>query len=404
MVSYPLADIIRIAFVCKGAHEVLLVRPILVMVLGLLLTTCSEPSPVAFIGATPTPATVGVPTVPTRIAGVLRTDPVPYGVLLSHKGMEITVLETIQWKSGELLYERVTKEGHISGVDTLRAPKAGEGFEWLIVSLRLRTIGDPNDTLAYTPTEFKVTGKSGSVYEFADLPPKKQRRRSPFADESERLIGRRYLDAGEFFGGSEITGDLIVRIAEQDDNFVLIYSPAPHGSRYLSLKPSQAGEGPRGTSVPTAVPTWPMPPLGTGKTNPVDFGIPFTHNNIEVTVLEVGRLAQEGRFFPGLSLRKSPDKGYHYIGVKLHLRNVGDRNDTRTYSKDHFWVTGKLGLVYSRIETLDTGELRFDPGEFFGGGEVTAAIAVEIPSDDDEFVLIYSPPHLGARYYSLSKP
>ena len=58
--------------------------------------------------------------------------------------------------------------------------------------------------------------------------------------------------------------------------------------------------------------------------------------------------------------------------------------------------------MYSEVLSPDSGELQLDRGEFFGGGEITGAIVAQIPSNDDQLVLIYSPPFSAdASYYSL---
>ena len=348
-------------------------------------------------------STISTPTsTPTPIAGALRTNPVPYGYPLSHEAMEIAVLDTFNWNSGELLFESVKREGNITSETRLHAPDAGEGFVWIVIEIQLRNVGNPNQTRIVKSTHFKVAGGSGAIYEVADVPPKKQRKWHSFAERWERHLGERYLDTGEFFGGSELTGHLIARVAEEEDDLVLIYSPGSQGSSYLSLKESAASGTLGGTPSAAPTQTWPLPPLGTGRTNPVLYGTAFAHNDMELTILEVGRLAQEGTFFPGLSLRRAPREGCYYVAIKLRLRNVGDPNESLVYSKDHFWVTGKLGFVYSEVLSPDSGELQLDQGEFFGGGEITGAIVVEIPSDDDQLVLIYSPPFSAdASYYSL---
>ena len=287
--------------------------------------------------STPTPT-------PTPTAGVLRTAPAPYGHSLSHRDVEITILETFVWNSGELLFEEIKTEGNIRSETRLHAPDAGEGFVWLVIEVRLKNVGNPNQTRIFKPTHFEVAGGSGSIYEVADVPPKKQRKWHSFAERWERHLGRRYVDSGEFFGGSEFTAHLIARVAAADDDLVLIYSPGSNDSRYLSLKQSAAGGSPAETPGAVITQTWPLPPLGTGRTNTVPFGASFNHNDMEVTVLEASRLAKEGTFFKGLSLRESPREGYHYVAIKLRLRNVGDPNESRAYSKDHFWVTGGLGL------------------------------------------------------------
>ena len=348
-------------------------------------------------------SSISTPTsTPTPTAGVLRTDPAPYGHSLSHRDVEITVLETFVWNSGELLFEEIKTEGNIRSETRLHAPDAGEGFVWLVIEVRLRNVGSPNQTRIFKPTHFEVAGGSGSIYEVTDVPPKRQRKWHSFAERWERHLGRRYLDSGEFFGGSELTAHLIARVAAEDDDLVLIYSPGSKDPRYLSLKQSSASGSPAETPSAAPTQTWPLPPLGTGRTNPVPYGTAFAHNDMELTILEVGRLAQEGTFFPGLSLRKAPREGYYYVAMKLRLRNVGDPNESRAYSKDHFWVTGKLGFVYSEVLSPDSGELQLDRGEFFGGGEITGAIVAQIPSNDDQLVLIYSPPFSAdASYYSL---
>ena len=276
---------------------------------------------------------------------------------------------------------------------------------WLVIEVQLRNVGNPNQTRIFKPTHFKVAGGSGAIYEVADVPPKKQRKWHSFAERWEKHLGKRYLDSGEFFGGSELTGHLIARVAPEDDDLVLIYSPVSRESRYLSLKQSSNSATPGSTPGAVTTQTWPVPQIGAGRTNPVPYGDSLTHDDMEVTVPEVSRLAKEGTFFSGLSLREAPRKGYHYVAIKLRLRNVGDRNETRTYSKDHFWVTGNLVFVYGEVISPESGEFQLDRGEFFGGGEITGAIAVEIPSVDDQLVLIYSPPFSSnASYYSLEAP
>ena len=393
----------------KGKSEAI-GRSFAVAILGLwlvpLLVACSgfdhddslsESHSLESASASPTYA----PT-PTPAMGSMRTDPVPHGLPLTLQGVEVTVLDTLFWRSGQLLFKRVRRDGNITGETTLRAPDASEGFEWLVVEVRLRNVGDPNRTKIFGPTHFKVAARSGSIYEVADVPPKKQRKPLSFAGRWEWHLGKQYLDSGEFFGESELTGYLISKVAKEDDEFVLIYSPSSADSRYLSLKESAADKTAAKTPIPVANQTWPLPPRGAGRTNPVPYGESFTHDDVEITVLEVNRLSKEGRFFSGLSLREPPLKGYHYVGIKLRLRNVGNENDTRSYSKDHFWITGSLGLVHSDVITPERGEFHLNQGEFFGGGEIIGAIAAQVPSADNQLVLIYSPPFSSdASFYSL---
>ncbi len=383
------------------AYRHILVRIIFAFALGQLLINCSELNQDDPPEKTGVPVPTLAPPTPTPTVGTLRTDPVPYGHPLSYGDLEITVLDIFSWKGGELLFESVKREGHFTSEKRLYAPETKEGFEWLVIEVRVRNVGDPNQTSIFGPAHFKVVGKSESIYEIANVPAKRQREYFSFAERLERHLSKRYLDSGEFFGGSELTGHLIAQVAREDDDFVLIYSSRLQESGYLSLNRSTAGEAPQGVSGIAPSQIWPLPPVGTGRTNPVPYGSSFIHDGMEVTILESRRLAKEGRFFPGLSLEEAR-AGYHYIGIKLRLRNVSDRNETRTYSKDHFWIVGGLGFVYDEVHSAEGSELYLGRGEFFGGGEITGAIGVEIFSDDDQLVLIYAPPSSSdVSYYSV---
>ena len=65
---------------------------------------------------------------------------------------------------------------------------------------------------------FRITGKRGIIYD--DI----------FTPNTDNPLG-----SGDFFGGGEITGDVVREIHKNDGELVLIYSPTFKGSRYLSL-------------------------------------------------------------------------------------------------------------------------------------------------------------------------
>ena len=68
-----------------------------------------------------------------------------------------------------------------------------EGHEWVAVTLRLRNVGSGRDeTDYYNDFEFRITGKRGIIYD--DI----------LSPDTDRPLG-----SGEFFGGGEITGDIV---------------------------------------------------------------------------------------------------------------------------------------------------------------------------------------------------
>ena len=138
-------------------------------------------------------------------AGSSRIEPSPFGQPIVHKGMEVTVLNVIRgWPGGSSFFTPDTDH------------------EWTAVSLRLRNLGPAEKTETYNPIEFRVTGSRGVIYDKLFTP-----------DTSTPLR------SGEFFGGAEITGEIVQQVHKADTKMVLIYSPPFQGSRYLSLEMSQ---------------------------------------------------------------------------------------------------------------------------------------------------------------------
>ncbi len=148
--------------------------------------------------ATPNPTSTPV------ADGKNRTEPVPYGFPVTLSGIEVTVLDVTRgWDSDEF---------------SLSEPD--EGHEWVVVRLRLRNVGDPDKTERYNPLHFRLTGQSGVIYG-VDL----------FAPDTDNTLG-----SGEFFGGAEVIGDVVIQTDDEEGGLVLIYSPPFAGSRYLSLE------------------------------------------------------------------------------------------------------------------------------------------------------------------------
>jgi hypothetical protein len=153
-------------------------------------------SPTSTLTPVPTPAYR-----PDR-AGRSRSDPAPFGLPVVHRNIEITVLRVDRSWSGASLLSSLNPDQ-----------------EWIAISLRLKNLGNPDKTENYNPLYFRVTGARGIIYDKWLTP--------------ETLNP---LKSGEFFGGAELTGDIVQQVHKDDTNLVLIYSQPLLGSRYLSLE------------------------------------------------------------------------------------------------------------------------------------------------------------------------
>ena len=135
--------------------------------------------------------------------GTQPVNPYPAGRSMTHDGIEVTVLEVRRDYPKDVMFF---------------APK--EGHEWVTVTLRLRNTSDSSgSTKHYNAWHFRITGDKGVIYGH-DVTP------------STGAM----LNSGEFFGGSEVTGDIVHQVQTDDTGLVLIYSAPLRGSRYLALE------------------------------------------------------------------------------------------------------------------------------------------------------------------------
>ena len=135
--------------------------------------------------------------------GKSPTNPLAYGVPIVHRGMEVSVLDV--------------KRNHPTP-STFFEPK--EEHEWVTVTLRVRNVdGDRDKAKHYNHLDFRITGRRGLIYD------------NIFAPNTDTPLG-----AGEFFGGGEVTGDVVREVHKDDGELVLIFTQTFHGSRYLSLE------------------------------------------------------------------------------------------------------------------------------------------------------------------------
>jgi hypothetical protein len=147
---------------------------------------------------TPTPAPIGMS----------RISPAPMGqAVVADNRIEITVLglERNAWPK-------------IQQINPFN-PKPKEGMEYIIVTVRVRNLGDPAKTKRVSQLDFRVVGERGVIYE------------PPFG-----LILEKPIDA-ELFGGGVIEGQLGFQVEQGEKGLILIYdSGLDTTARYLSLE------------------------------------------------------------------------------------------------------------------------------------------------------------------------
>lgn len=92
-----------------------------------------------------------------------------------------------------------------------------EGMEYIIVTLRVRNLGDPTETKTVSAFDFRVVGERGVIY------------------DAPLIVVEKELSA-EFFGGGTTEGELGLQVGRGEKSLVLIYdSGLDTTARYLSL-------------------------------------------------------------------------------------------------------------------------------------------------------------------------
>lgn len=132
--------------------------------------------------------------------GTRRTSPLPRGHSIAHDGLELTVLD-VSYSSEENGSYAPLEDNHL----------------WAVVKLRLKAVGDPDKSYSYNTVDFRLVGERGVIYNDWIEAPKSD------------------MGSGEFFGGATLEVNLVRQVHEDDDDIVLIYSPAFEESRFLAL-------------------------------------------------------------------------------------------------------------------------------------------------------------------------
>lgn len=153
---------------------------------------------VGVAGNKSTESSPGVDGVPD---GKERTNPLPRGHSITRDALKLTVLD-VAYSPDENGSYAPLEENHV----------------WAVVKLRLEAVGDPNNSYSYNTIDFRLVGDRGVIYNDWVEAPKSD------------------MGSGEFFGGANVEANVVRQVHEDDDNIVLIYSPAFEESRFLALE------------------------------------------------------------------------------------------------------------------------------------------------------------------------
>ena len=143
------------------------------------------------IPPTPTPTIV-----PTAVPepGYVRSNPVPFGSDTSPV-VDDTAIFVLDVTRGWDQHKQVRSYND----------DPEDGYEYVLISVQIDNLGDPNSSKSFSESRFEVTGDRGVVYDGAYV-----------AIEDE--LG------GEIYGGSTLRGNLIFEVPSDEEGLVLKYN------------------------------------------------------------------------------------------------------------------------------------------------------------------------------------
>ena len=164
-------------------------------------TPAPEVTATATRTTTPMPTATPTPTLTPIPAGKSKGNPVPLGFTLRYRNTEMTVIGLS--RSYEIGWHTPP-----------------EGKVYAVATVMIRNVGSPDKTESYVPSDFRIVGSKGVIYDDWLFEP-----------DTGNLLGSQ-----EIFGGATIEGDIVREVDEDDTGLVLIWSPGWGVSCYLALE------------------------------------------------------------------------------------------------------------------------------------------------------------------------
>ena len=132
---------------------------------------------------------------------------------------------------------------------------------------------------------------------------------------------------------------------------------------------------------------------GKARTNPLPRGSSLTHNELNLTVMDVSYSSEQNGSFAPL------EADHVWAIVKLRLEAVGDPNKAYGFNTIDFRLVGDKGVIYH--DWVEAPKSDMGSGEFFGGANMEANVVRQVHEEDGNLVLIFSPAFQGQRFLAL---
>jgi len=302
--------------------------------------------------------TVDVTVQPVLVpVGTTRSNPIPFGSTLVTDDWDIELLEFIR---GDDAWSLILNENKFND-------PAPEGYEYLLVRIRVKSIAQDSDPHSVDEYDFRLTGSQLIKYR----PP------SVVTPEPE-------LDANLFTGG-EISGWATFLVKKGETDVMVIFSPLFSSSdRFLSLDTNTSITV--NSSLKDILPT----DKGITRNSPAIFGSMVTTENWQIKVVSVlrGESAWEN-IFARNKFNDPPEPGMEYILVKVYARYIGIDEEGDSIDDYEFESVGSLNILYDNPSIVEP-----DPGLDFHnypGGEIEGWVTLSIAESEALPVMIYDP-------------
>lgn len=308
--------------------------------------------------------------------GLTREAPAPIGEEVTSENYGVTLLEVVQSE------DAMTRISQASASN----PPLIEGYEYLLVRLRVRNPGNDQAPIIVGPANFGMTGTGNRLY----LAP--------------RAIAPEPALAGQLFTDGQAEGWLVLTVPAGETNRELVLLPGsgddPTAFRYLAV--DQGASIPmRQVATPQAVAT--PSALGTTQDVPAPPGETIETSRFTVEVTEFIRGEDATRELKRVTeFNPNPLPGNEHAVIRIRATYIGaDEGPVRLTPAD-FGVIGAGNIRYSQAALVppmpDVNAL------LYPGGAVDGWLAFEIRASDSDLALIFeevNDPDASIRYLYL---
>ena len=308
--------------------------------------------------------------------GLTREEPAPIGEEVTSENYGVTLIEVVQ--AGDAV-------ARISEASPANPPPI-EGYEYLLVRLRVRNAGNDQAPIIVGPANFGLTGTGNRLY------------------PAPRAIAPEPALAGQLFTDGQAEGWLVLTVATGETNRELVLLPGsgddPTVFRYLAVDPG-ASIPIREAATPQAVAT--PSTLGATQDVPAPPGETIETSRFTVEVAEFLRGDDATRALKQVTeFNPNPLPGNEHAVIRIRATYIGtDEGPVRITPAD-FGVIGASNIRYSQaalVPPVPDVNARLYPG-----GSVDGWLSFEIQASDPDLAIIFqevNDPDASVRYLYL---